>query len=132
MRKLILLLCFLEFTLAECVAIPAKRTPITITQPNGKTLTYIMKGDEVMSWCETLDGYTLLRDENGVLCYAFMDCEGNLTASKIMACNLEERNVEELLFLQKIEKRLFFGKKQMEVFNQRRMQMHGLTPSTTE
>lgn len=132
MRKLILLLFLLVIAVAQSVAVPAKRSPITITQPNGKTLTYFLKGDEVISWCETLDGYTLLGNAESVLCYAYIDEQGNLVASNIIACNLEERNVEELLFLQKIEKQLFFGEKQMEVFNQRRMQMHGLTPQRAE
>lgn len=116
----------LLLTLHVC-AIPARQVPITITQPNGKTLTYIIKGDEVMSWAETMDGYTLLRNHEGVLCYAFHDMEGNLTASDVIACNAEERNVEELLYLNKTEKRLFFGEKQLKEFDRRRKAMfnHG-------
>ncbi|MBO5963773.1 MAG: hypothetical protein U0K83_07795 [Bacteroidales bacterium] len=132
MRKIILILLFAVFAFVEAVAVPAKRTPITITQPNGKTLTYILKGDEVISWCETLDGYTLLRNAEDVLCYAIIDTEGNLVASNVIACNTEERNVEELLFLQDLEKRLFFGGKQMEEFAKRRQSMFGQTPQTAQ
>ena len=116
----------LLLTLHVC-AIPARQVPVTITQPNGKTLTYIIRGDEVMSWAETMDGYTLLRNNEGVLCYAFQDKEGNLTASDVIACNAEERNVEELLYLNKTEKRLFFGEKQLKEFERRRKAMfnHG-------
>lgn len=127
MMKYVFNLVFgLLLTLHVC-AVPARQLPITVTQPNGKTLTYIIKGDEVMSWSETMDGYTLLRNHEGVLCYAFHDTEGNLRASDVIACNAEERNVEELLYLNKIEKRLFFGEKQLKVFEQRRKSMfnHG-------
>lgn len=127
MMKYVFNLVFgLLLTLHVC-AIPARQVPVTITQPNGKTLTYIIRGDEVMSWAETMDGYTLLRNHEGVLCYAFHDKEGNLTASDVIACNAEERNVEELLYLNKTEKRLFFGEKQLKVFEQRRKSMfnHG-------
>ena len=53
--------------------------------------------------------------------------EGNLTASDVIACNAEERNVEELLYLNKTEKRLFFGEKQLKEFERRRIAMfnHG-------
>ncbi len=116
----------LLLTLHVC-AIPARQVPITIKQPNGKTLTFMLKGDEVMSWAETMDGYTLLRNEEGVLCYAFHDKDGDLRASEVVACNAEERNVEELLFLEKIEKRLFFGERQLKTFEERRNKLfnHG-------
>ena len=104
---------------------PAKQTPITITQPDGRVLTYILKGDEVVSWCESSDGYTLLANGEGVLCYAMLDKDKNLVSSGVVACNREERNVQDLLFLKSIDKKLFYSDKQMEKFAKIRQSMFG-------
>ena len=125
MRKIVLILIFTLFAFESLVAVPAKQTPITITQPDGRVLTYILKGDEVVSWCESSDGYTLLANSEGVLCYAMLDKDKNLVSSGVVACNREERNVKDLLFLKSIDKKLFYSYKQMEKFAKIRQSMFG-------
>lgn len=125
MRKIVLILIFTLFAFDSLVAVPAKQTPITITQPDGRVLTYILKGDEVVSWCESSDGYTLLANSEGVLCYAMLDKDKNLVSSGVVACNREERNVKDLLFLKSIDKKLFYSDKQMEKFAKIRQSMFG-------
>ena len=125
MRKIVLILIFTLFAFERLVAVPAKQTPITITQPDGRVLTYILKGDEVVSWCESSDGYTLLANSEGVLCYAMLDKDKNLVSSGVVACNREERNVKDLLFLKSIDKKLFYSDKQMEKFAKIRQSMFG-------
>lgn len=125
MRKIVLILIFTLFALESLVAVPAKQTPITITQPDGRVLTYVLKGDEVVSWCESSDGYTLLANGEGVLCYAMLDKDKNLVSSGVVACNREERNVKDLLFLKSIDKKLFYSDKQMEKFAKIRQSMFG-------
>lgn len=125
MRKIVLILIFTLFAFESLVAVPAKQTPITITQPDGRVLTYILKGDEVVSWCESSDGYTLLANSEGVLCYAMLDKDKNLVSSGVVACNREERNVQALLFLKSIDKKLFYSDKQMEKFAKIRQSMFG-------
>lgn len=125
MRKIVLILIFTLFAFESLVAVPAKQTPITITQPDGRVLTYILKGDEVVSWCESSDGYTLLSNSEGVLCYAMLDKDKNLVSSGVVACNREERNVKDLLFLKSIDKKLFYSDKQMEKFAKIRQSMFG-------
>lgn len=125
MRKIVLILIFTLFAFESLVAVPAKQTPITITQPDGRVLTYILKGDEVVSWCESSDGYTLLANSEGVLCYAMLDKDKNLVSSGVVACNREERNVKDLLFLKSIDKKLFYSDKQMERFAKIRQSMFG-------
>ncbi len=125
MRKIVLILIFTLFAFESLVAVPAKQTPITITQPDGRVLTYILKGDEVVSWCESSDGYTLLANGEGVLCYAMLDKDKNLVSSGVVACNREERNVKDLLFLKSIDKKLFYSDKQMEKFAKIRQSMFG-------
>lgn len=125
MRKIVLILIFTLFAFESLVAVPAKQTQITITQPDGRVLTYILKGDEVVSWCESSDGYTLLANGEGVLCYAMLDKDKNLVSSGVVACNREERNVKDLLFLKSIDKKLFYSDKQMEKFAKIRQSMFG-------
>ncbi len=125
MRKIVLILIFTLFAFESLLAVPAKQTPITITQPDGRVLTYILKGDEVVSWCESSDGYTLLANSEGVLCYAMLDKDKNLVSSGVVACNREERNVKDLLFLKSIDKKLFYSDKQMEKFAKIRQSMFG-------
>lgn len=125
MRKIVLILIFTLFAFESLVAVPAKQTPITITQPDGRVLTYVLKGDEVVSWCESSDGYTLLANNEGVLCYAMLDKDKNLVSSGVVACNREERNVKDLLFLKSIDKKLFYSDKQMERFAKIRQSMFG-------
>lgn len=125
MRKIVLILIFTLFAFESLVAVPAKQTPIPITQPDGRVLTYILKGDEVVSWCESSDGYTLLANSEGVLCYAMLDKDKNLVSSGVVACNREERNVKDLMFLKSIDKKLFYSDKQMEKFAKIRQSMFG-------
>lgn len=125
MRKTILILTIALLAFASLVAVPAKQTPITITQPDGRLLTYILRGDEVVSWCESMDGYTLLANSEGVLCYAMTDKDKNLVSSGVVACNSEERNVQDLLFLKSIDKKLFYSEQQMERFAKIRQSMFG-------
>lgn len=125
MRKIVLILIFTLFAFESLVAVPAKQTPITITQPDGRVLTYVLRGDEVVSWCESSDGYTLLANGEGVLCYAMLDKDKNLVSSGVVACNREERNVKDLLFLKSIDKKLFYSDKQMEKFAKIRQSMFG-------
>lgn len=102
------------FMCLNVFAVPANTKPITITQPNGKTLTFVLKGDERVHWYETLDGYTLLRNEEGDLEFACVDENNILQVSGILACNQEERDEIELSFLQTIKPQLFFSQQQLK------------------
>jgi hypothetical protein len=121
MKKYIFLLVALLCFCGSLFAIPAERKLITITQPNGKELSYWLKGDEFIRWAETIDGYTLLHNEEGVLCYATLNEKGEMVASQIIACNPEFRDVNEVIFLEKTDKKLFFSEEQLQIIGQRRM-----------
>lgn len=64
-------------------AMPAYPKPITVTQPDGRTVTIRLRGDERLHWAETADGYTLLRDKAGYWAFAQTDGRGDLSASAI-------------------------------------------------
>jgi M6 family metalloprotease-like protein len=95
-------------------AVPADKKPITIKQPNGKTLTFILQGDERISWASTLDNYSLLYNKNGNWVYAVIDDNGDMIASDILACNKEERSQDELAFLSNVKVNLFYSQKQVD------------------
>ncbi len=94
-------------------AVPADRTPITIKQINGKSLTFVLQGDERIHWAVTLDNYTLLVN-NGRYVYAKINEAGDLVPTSILASNEEERSEAEIRFLDSIGKGLFFSKAQVE------------------
>ena len=104
--------------LQPAFAIPADPRPITVKQPNGKSLTLIQKGDEHFHWATTLDGYTLVRNENQVWVYAMPDADGHSVSSGVIACNVEERSQEERAFLKTIAPNLLFSEAQIKAARQ--------------
>jgi M6 family metalloprotease-like protein len=65
-----------------------------------------------------MDGYTLLYNSEGFLTYAFLDEEGNLQPSEIIATDIEDRDVETFFFLNTLETNLFFSDVQQQVVQQ--------------
>lgn len=99
-------------------AIPANKQAITIRQPNGKTLTFVLGGDEYVNWATTLDQYTLVRNSEGVFTYGVLDANGDLVASKYVASNANERTAEEIAFLATLPVNLFYSESQIELKKQ--------------
>ncbi|MGP1515809.1 MAG: M6 family metalloprotease domain-containing protein [Bacteroidales bacterium] len=97
-------------------AIPADPKPIIIKQPNGKTLTFYLKGDERMSWAVTTDGYTLLTNAKGNLVYAIQDDRGSMVASDILAADSDQRTIKDLRFLKKVKKNIAYSDQQKEAY----------------
>ncbi len=62
-------------------AVPATEKPVRITQPDGTGIEVYLMGDEFCHWHETLDGYTIKRDEDGWWKYAEKASDGSLRAS---------------------------------------------------
>lgn len=113
--KSLIIFAVILFSSIMTFAVPSNKTPITIKQPNGKTLTFILQGDERISWGSTLDDYSLLYNKKGNWVYAVLDENGDMIASDVLACNKEERSKEELLFLENVKPNLFFSKKQIDI-----------------
>ncbi len=108
---MLLLMIFIGTTL---FAIPANRQAVTIKQPNGKHLTFILGGDENLNWARTIDQYTLVRNSEGFFTYGILDENGDLVASQYLAANAEERSAEERAFLSTLPVRLFYSASQIE------------------
>lgn len=63
MRKILLTLG-LAFTMASAWAAKAWNMPVTVTQPDGTTITVYLHGDEDFSWYTSADGKILMRNGN--------------------------------------------------------------------
>jgi len=114
-KKIVLLSALLIVFCKTLVAVPAYPYPITFTQPNGDTLTVRILGDERIHWHESLDGYTLLFNQEGFLTFAQFDENRNLQPSGFIATNIERRNSVTSSFLNTIDKQLFYSDVQKQV-----------------
>lgn len=111
MNKKIIWTVILMSFMTSIMAIPAPPYPIKVKQPNGKEVTIWLKGDERISWRESLDGYTLLQNKQGYITYAVMTKSGKLKPSKFKVTEIEERDEKTTKFLESIEKNLFWKNK---------------------
>jgi M6 family metalloprotease-like protein len=97
----------------EAFAIPANRQAVTIKQPNGKMLTFILGGDENVNWARTIDQYTLVRNQEGFFTYGVLNEKGDLVASNYLAVNENERTAEDRAFLATLPVNLFYSQSQV-------------------
>ncbi len=63
-------LLFLLLCMSVAQALPALGDTLTVRQPDGSTVQVRVWGDEFYRRVESLDGYTLLKSDNGWTCYA--------------------------------------------------------------
>ena len=119
-RSIILALILLltaQFTFQKkLLAVVADPTPIQYKQPDGTIVTIKLKGDEFVSWAESLDGYTLLSDGNNGWAYAVLNADGDLVSSGILTHNQEARTTIETSLLTQIPKKLRYSQKQIDNF----------------
>lgn len=116
--KSMMLLVLMAFISIGAFAIPANKQAVTVRQPNGKTLTFVLGGDENVNWARTLDQYTLVRNSEGVFTYGVLNENGDLVASKYIAANANERTAEEIAFLATLPVNLFYSDSQIELKKQ--------------
>jgi M6 family metalloprotease-like protein len=105
----------------DSVAVPAYPFPVRYKQPDGSTLSLIMKGDEKVRWAETIDGYTLIRNHAGGWEYAKKDLDGNLVNSGILAKDISNRSVIDESLLLSTPKKLHFSTSQVNILKQASM-----------
>ena len=80
-------------------SVPAYPGVIERVQPDSDTLQTYLRGDERMHWTMTLDGWQVLENKRGYLCYARQLKSGKVVASCIKAHNKEQRTVREKKWL---------------------------------
>lgn len=78
-----LLIAFFAVLSQSLFAIPAVPWLVEEVLYDGSVVEVYIRGDEKMSWFESLDGYTLLHNKDKVLVYAELDKHGNMLPSDI-------------------------------------------------
>lgn len=122
--KTVTLMAMLFISVAS-FAIPANPTPVTIKQANGKTLTFILQGDEYVNWAKTTDGYTILKNNEGMYVYATKDSRDNLIPSSYIAANTNERSSEDIAFLSTTRTDLRYSSNQVSSMKNAWIQKNG-------
>lgn len=111
------------------VAVPAYPGVIETTQPDGTVIEIILQGDEHCNWAKTIDGYTLLRNEENYWTLACKDEVGTLVPSKYIYRNNTQVAVEA-----GIERGLQFAGKQLAEMRRAKntsgLQVDGTFPAT--
>lgn len=85
------------FTMAatETMAIPAKKTPVRIQQPDGTEITILVRGDEYFHYTTTPDNIPISLGENGVYYYQRINENGQLEISDIKVNEIGQRTEAE-------------------------------------
>ncbi|MGE5584534.1 MAG: M6 family metalloprotease domain-containing protein [Bacillota bacterium] len=81
------------FAASVALAVPAAPMARTLTNPDGTTIQARQWGDEWYHGWETLDGYTIVKDELGFWCYAEPDVERGLVPSSVRANGIPLKTV---------------------------------------
>ena len=115
--KRILLLLAVSLTTALAWAVKADPTPIVVTQPDGTRLTVVLHGDEHINWYSTLDGVLLVQTNAGYF-VADIDDNGELTATRQLAHDRNERQATELTLVEKQPRDRFFAASQQKLQKQ--------------
>lgn len=84
-------------------------------QPNGSIVHVKLLGDAVINWLESIDGYKLMLNDDGYLCYSILDQENNLVASNKVATDPSMRTAEDNIFLSSVSKEWFYSKEQIRL-----------------
>jgi len=93
-------------TATGAMAVPAKRTTFTATQPDGTQVTLTRAGDEFHKYFLTDDGQIAVGDENNGYYFAEADAaSGRMKASGIKAADLASRTTEQKAFVAAIDRK---------------------------
>jgi len=93
--------------------IPAKPEQISYKQPDGSLISLNLKGDAVIHWAVSSDGYTLLSNSNGFYEYAKLDFNGDLVSTGVIARDENKRSTSDITLLNSIPKGINFSDNQI-------------------
>jgi M6 family metalloprotease-like protein len=110
-----LLTLLLSLSAVSLLASTASPYPFDFDQPDGTTVTIRLRGDERIKWAETMDQYSLLRNNAGAWEYAVLNESGDMVPSGLLAHNADERSADELALLAETEKLIFYSKEQVNL-----------------
>ena len=103
MKRVSIMMIAMLLGAASLWARPGYSKPVDVKQPDGTTVTLLMHGDEFMSFMTTIDGYTVIKGEDGYYRYAEKQ-DGKLKATAFIARNADVRGAQEVAFLSQAKK----------------------------
>lgn len=106
-KKLLSLVLFATIFLnifQNTYAIRAIKNPITVTQPDGSTVTILLHGDEFSNSRTTIDGYLVKKNSKGFFTYVNTDPKAASAETNIIARDITKRTTNDLNFLKAIPK----------------------------
>lgn len=107
---------------SSLLAVPAPKTFVQVTQPDGSKLTVMKKGDEFFHYAVSKEGYTLMEDASGVYRYTVRDEKGDLIPGPYVATDPESRNSNVQRFLSGIQPGMRFSERQRTASLKRRLE----------
>ena len=114
MKKTLVLALLLYFVCKSATAVIAYPELIKFMQPDKSTTVMLyLKGDERVHWAETVDGYSLVTNNDGYFVYATKDAMGNMVPSDFIATDVENRTPQVVRFLENTSKHLRYSKMQI-------------------
>jgi immune inhibitor A len=130
MKRLITILITTVITLNIWGA-KAYPLPLTITQKDGKTLTYQLHGDENFNYAATTDGVLLYQTDNDFF-IAVINEKGEMESSGVLAHNAGQRTAEEIALIGKQDKDKYFAAEKASVAKSRGMKRIGIPENTLQ
>ena len=76
----------------SAAAVPARRGPVTVKQPDGTYITVCKTGDEFNHFTTTSDGILLTTNADGIYCYGRLSVSGVVESTGIKAVDAELRS----------------------------------------
>ena len=90
---------------ATLLARPALKGTVSMKQPDGTSVSIRLVGDEYLHYNTTADGYTVVKNDRGYYVYA-QKVGGQLTATNVIAHDVDKRAASEQDFLRGIQKNI--------------------------
>jgi M6 family metalloprotease-like protein len=116
--KILSLIAFMLLGTITSFAVPACPYPIQYKQPDGSSVTIILKGDERVNWATSPDGYSLLLNKKGFYEYASKNAAGDLNLSGVRVHNEAQRTPAEVSLLKILSKDLRYSREQINLLQQ--------------
>jgi len=77
--------------IAKSFGVPADPHEIRYIQPNGTTITFFQKGDGAVNWCESKEGYAIIKNASGFYEYADNNSNGDIIPSGVLVSSDNEK-----------------------------------------
>ena len=114
MKKILVFAILLYLVCKSATAVIAYPELIKFMQPDKSTTVMLyLKGDERVHWAETVDGYSLVTNNDGYFVYATKDAMGNMVPSDFVATDVEYRTPQVVHFLENTPKNLRYSQMQI-------------------